>query len=153
MRKKKTPKNPIISPKHPNSSPGCLDSCPSSPRFLCNHYNSMHKSCPHVCCIQVSISFGPGSDSAALSQQGVGKERFSLCQVLHKSRTQAHTLDTHSPGSVLPLGLPICAKVKSLSCVQLFATPWTVACQAPLSMGFSRQEYWSGLPFPFPHLC
>jgi len=29
-------------------------------------------------------------------------------------------------------------------------TPWTVACQAPLSMGFSRQEYWSGLPFPSP---
>ena len=37
-------------------------------------------------------------------------------------------------------------KVKSLSCVQLFATPWTVTYQAPLSMGFSRQEYWSGLP-------
>ena len=36
------------------------------------------------------------------------------------------------------------------SCVQLFATLWTVACQAPLSMGFSRQEYWSGLPFPSP---
>ena len=34
--------------------------------------------------------------------------------------------------------------------VQLFATPWTVARQAPLSMGFSRQEYWSGLPFPAP---
>ena len=30
------------------------------------------------------------------------------------------------------------------------AIPWTVACQAPLSLGFSRQEYWSGLPFPFP---
>ena len=30
------------------------------------------------------------------------------------------------------------------------ATPWTVTCQAPLSMGFSRQEYWSGLPFPYP---
>ena len=42
------------------------------------------------------------------------------------------------------------AKVKSLSYVQLFATPWTVAHQAPLSMGFSRQEYWSGLPFPSP---
>ena len=41
-------------------------------------------------------------------------------------------------------------KVKSLSRVQLFATPWTVAHQAPLSMGFSRQEYWSGLPFPSP---
>ena len=37
-----------------------------------------------------------------------------------------------------------------LSCVWLFATPWTVAHQAPLSMGFSRQEYWSGVPFPFP---
>ena len=34
-----------------------------------------------------------------------------------------------------------------LSHIQLFATPWTVACQAPLSMEFSRQEYWSGLPF------
>ena len=37
-----------------------------------------------------------------------------------------------------------------LSCVQPFATPWTVAQQAPLSTGFSRQEYWSGLPFPTP---
>ena len=36
------------------------------------------------------------------------------------------------------------------SCVQLFATLWTVACQAPLSMGFSRQEYWSELPSPPP---
>ena len=41
-------------------------------------------------------------------------------------------------------------KVKSLSCVRLFVTLWTVAYQAPLSMGFSRQEYWSGLPFPSP---
>ena len=39
-------------------------------------------------------------------------------------------------------------KVESLSRVRLFATPWTVAHQAPLSMGFSKQEYWSGLPFP-----
>ena len=41
-------------------------------------------------------------------------------------------------------------KVKSLSRVQFFATPWTVAYQAPQSMEFSRQEYWSGLPFPSP---
>ena len=41
-------------------------------------------------------------------------------------------------------------KVKSLSPVQLFAVPWTVVYQASLSMGFSRQEYWSGLPFPSP---
>ena len=40
--------------------------------------------------------------------------------------------------------------VQSVSHVQLFANPWTVAYQAPLSMGFSREEYWSGLPFPSP---
>ena len=40
--------------------------------------------------------------------------------------------------------------MKSFSHVRLFATPWTVACQAPLSMGFSRQKYWSGLPFLSP---
>ena len=62
---------------------------------------------------------------------------------------------------VLVLGmLPLCVsrvkckvkkvKVRSLSHVQLFVTPWTVAYQAPLSMGFSSQEYWSGLPFPPP---
>ena len=40
--------------------------------------------------------------------------------------------------------------VSVLSRVQLFVTPWTVACQAPVSMEFSRQEYWSGLPFRPP---
>ena len=54
-------------------------------------------------------------------------------------------------------------KVKTLSRVQLLATPWTAAYQAPLSMGFSRQEYWNGVPSPslakhkwlldFPYLC
>ena len=42
--------------------------------------------------------------------------------------------------------LPVCV----LSRVQLFATPWTVVCQIPLSVEFSRQEYWCGLPFPSP---
>ena len=41
--------------------------------------------------------------------------------------------------------------MKSLSRVRLFVIPWTVAYQASLSMEFSRQEYWSGLPFPSPH--
>ena len=41
-------------------------------------------------------------------------------------------------------------EVKPLSRVRLFATPWTIAYQAPPSVGFSRQEYWSGLPFPSP---
>ena len=49
------------------------------------------------------------------------------------------------------LSWPCCHGVCVLShfsCVWLFVTPWTVACQVPLSMGFSRQENWSGLPFP-----
>ena len=41
-------------------------------------------------------------------------------------------------------------KVRLLSCVRLFPNPWTAAYQAPLSMGFSRQEYWSGVPLPSP---
>ena len=58
-----------------------------------------------------------------------------------------------SPGKNTGVGchfLLQCMKVKSLSRVQLFATPWTAAYQAPPSMGFSRQEYWSGVPLPFP---
>ena len=42
-------------------------------------------------------------------------------------------------------------KVKSLSCVQLLATSWTTAYQAPLPMGFSRRKYWSGVPLPSPY--
>ena len=49
-----------------------------------------------------------------------------------------------------PHGWPVNMLVKSLSHVRLFATPWTVAYQSPQSMEFSRQEYWSGLPFPSP---
>ena len=46
------------------------------------------------------------------------------------------------------LALCVCAQL--LSCVLLFAVPWTVACQATLSLGFSRQEYWSRWSFPSP---
>ena len=44
----------------------------------------------------------------------------------------------------------ICVCAQLFSCVRLFLTPWTVALQAPLPMGFTKQEYWSGLPFPPP---
>ena len=56
----------------------------------------------------------------------------------------------HWQADSLPLVAPEKVKVKSLSHVQLFVTPWTVAHQASPSMGFSRQECWSGLPFPSP---
>ena len=58
-----------------------------------------------------------------------------------KSQMQRATL-------VLSMHSTVCAQ--SLRHVRLCATPWTVARQAPLSMGFSRQEHWSGLPFPSP---
>ena len=45
------------------------------------------------------------------------------------------------------------AAAKLLSRVRLLATPWTAAHQAPPSMGFSRQEYWSGVPLPSPKVC
>ena len=64
-----------------------------------------------------------------------------------------------SPGKNAGMGchfllqcMKVKVKVKSLSRVQLFATPWTAAKQAPLSMGVSRQEYWSGVPLPSPKL-
>ena len=47
------------------------------------------------------------------------------------------------------LNMVLCC-AQSLSCIQLFGTKWTVACQPPLSMRFSRQEHWSGLPCPPP---
>ena len=50
----------------------------------------------------------------------------------------------------LGVGLTDACMLSRFSRVQLFAAPWTVACQARLSMGFSRQEYWSGLPRPPP---
>ena len=49
-----------------------------------------------------------------------------------------------------PKGRKAVSEVNLLSCVRLFVIPWTVAYQAPPSMGFSRQGYWSGLPFPSP---
>ena len=46
--------------------------------------------------------------------------------------------------------MPKWVMVVTLSCIQLFVNPWTVGCQVPLSMEFSRQEDWNGLPFPTP---
>ena len=83
---------------------------------------------------------------------------FSLPQWL--SACTRGTMGISAPGSlkgyitvfVLILGnfKANVGNVKSLSRVRLFVTPWTVTYQDPLSMGFSRQEHWSGLPFPSP---
>ena len=70
---------------------------------------------------------------------------FLAVQRTFKSLLQHHS----SKASVLQCSTES-LKVNLLSCVRLVTTPWTVAHQAPPSMGFSRQEYWSGLPFPSP---
>ena len=98
----------------------------------------------------------------------------NLCHRLHsKSLQSCPTLcdprDASPPGSPIPGILQARTlewvaisfsnawkwkvKVQALSRVRLFATPWTAAYQAPPSMGFSRQEHWSGVPLPSPALC
>ena len=70
------------------------------------------------------------------------KERFG--------KTQTRRLGYQETGIFL-LFLPnACMNVQSLSRVRLFVTPWTIACKVPLTMGFSRQEYWNELPCPPP---
>ena len=78
--------------------------------------------------------------------------------------TLCDPIDASPPGSPIPgilqaktlewvaISFSNALKVKSLSRVRLLVTPWTAAHQAPPSMGFSGQEYWSGVPWPFPKL-
>ena len=63
--------------------------------------------------------------------------------------SESHAFFLHSSSQLCPVFSLAVSVVESPSHVQLFATPWTVARQAPLSMGFFRQEYWSGLPPPW----
>jgi len=81
------------------------------------------------------------------------------CPTLRPYRQQPTRLPHpwDSPGKNTGIGchfllqcMKVKSEVKSLSHVGPSATPWTAACQAPLSIGFSRQEYWSGVPLPFP---
>ena len=79
-----------------------------------------------------------------LKNDGV-KVLHSICQQIWKT----HQWPQDWKRSVF-IPIPKKGKGKSLSRVQLFTTPWTAAYQAPLSMGFSRQENWSGVPLPSP---
>ena len=98
--------------------------------------------------------------------------RYAAAKSLQWCPTLCNPIDSSPPGSLVsgifqawtlewvtfsfPNAWKWKVKVKSISRIRLFATPWTIAYQAPLSMGFSRQEHWSGLPFPSPiyrHIC
>ena len=86
----------------------------------------------------------------------------SESEVAQSCSTPSDPMDCSPPGSSIhgifqarilewgAIAFSNAGKVKSLSRVQLLATPWTATHQAPPSMGFSRQEYWSGVPLPSP---
>jgi len=86
----------------------------------------------------------------------LGRKAMTNLDSIFKSRDTTLSTKVHIvKAMVFPVVIYGCEygtikKVKSLSCVRLSATPWTVAYQAPPSIGFCRQEYWSGLPFPSP---
>ena len=110
-------------------------------------------------CLQGGVCLGQGcQDSTAAAAAKSHRSWPTLCD----------PIDGNPPGSPVPGILQTRTlewvaisfsnawkwkvKVKSLSPVQLLATPWTAAYQAPPSMGFSRQEYWSGVPLPSPRI-
>ena len=98
------------------------------------------------------------SNNRKLTQRGMRKMLISESQGFLTPSKERNNMIIHIQGNKhrIPGRKAMCfkikqkVKVKSLSRVRLFATPWTVAYQASPSMGFSRQEYWSGLPFPSP---
>ena len=98
--------------------------------------------------------------------QGRNKPGIATAKLLQSCLTLCNPTDGSPPGSAVPGILQARTlewvtisfsnawkwkvKMKSLSHIQLLVTPWTAAYQAPPSMGFSRQEYWSGVPLPSP---
>ena len=110
--------------------------------------------CPKISCVSCSH----GCENWTIKKAAA--KSLQLCPTL------CHPIDGSPAGSPVPgilqartlewlaISFPNAwkwkVKVKSLSCVRLFATPWTAAYQAPPSMGFSRWEYWSGVPLPSP---
>ena len=81
------------------------------------------------------------------AQTGIKIARRNINNLRYAEDT---TLMAESEEELKSLLMKVKVKVKSLSRVRLFATPWTAAYQAPPAMGFSRQEYWSGVPLPSP---
>ena len=97
------------------------------------------------------------------NNQVMNKNQWNQEMILWNSQWNLSTFSYHGSWWTNPMSILSAAscskaltswlwkkKVKSLSRFLLFSTPWTAACQAPLSRGFSRPEYWSGLPFPPP---
>ena len=108
----------------------------------------------------VAISYSRGSSQSVIQTPisciyCISKKILYPLAPPGKACRMKHTLGSILPGEIsissdMQMISPLRQKVKSLSCVRLFATLWTAALQAPPSIGSSRQEYWSGLPFLSP---
>ena len=132
-----------------------LDITPYKLEILCSHWTWDHqmpdsKYCP------LGVKLGQRQhlhvylSSCIWRPQVVFRFLFSLSSLrwmCHSTLVLSSSIFCGPPSS---LALNVKVKVKSLSRVRLFSTPWTVAYQAPPSVGLSRQEYWNGLPFPSP---
>ena len=99
----------------------------------------------------------PNGDSFINPERRQGLERMVLDAIKQRFSVEAIPIRPHPPKHMtMSSNIFGCHSWRSVcvlsrfSCVQLCVTPSTAACQAPLSTGFSRQEYWSGLPFPPP---
>ena len=136
--------------------------CPSYCKYCCNEHGG---TClfrlwfPKDICLVVGLLTGRWHMHAAAAAAKSLQSWLTLCD----------PIDGSPPGSAIPGILQARTlewaaisfsnawkwklKVKSQSRDQLFMTPWTAAHQAPPSMGFSRQEYWSGVPLPSPDIC
>ena len=120
--------------------------------------------------IVMPLKFSGFHSALSISKRGgdLGKHTATAAKSLQSCLTLCDPIDGSPPSPAIP-GIPQArtlewvaisssnawkwkVKVKSLSRVRLLATPWTAAHQAPPSMGFSRQEYWSGVPLPSPNV-
>ena len=98
----------------------------------------------HICIAFTCPSSPTGMTQSSLGRCFAGELRDT------EPRESTDLYQTASKAHLWPKSYIVVVVVLSLSCVRLFATLWTIGHQAPLSMGFSRQEYWSRLPFPSP---
>ena len=159
----------------PSPTPGAYsNSCPS--RQWCHPiisssvvpFSACPQSFPASGSFPMSQFFASGGQSIGVSASTsvLPMNAAAAAKLLQSCPTLCNPIDDSPPGSPVPGILQARTlewvaisfsnawkwkvKVKSLSRLQLLATPWTAAYQALPSMGFSRQEYWSGLPFPSP---
>ena len=132
--------------------------------FLTNLKQELNKAVPMVCVLAVSLCLSSGVLLWLLTACSISRLASFHLLILPRTPTVPGPSCSVRPPAFpalkhihIPKEFPVTVIVflslvcaQSLSCVQLSVTPWTIADQAPLSMGFPRQEYWSGLPFPPP---